>query len=252
MTFTNNLSCMRIALAIGLITGCSHDDPPNRTAKGVSEPVAPFHEDMVDIHGGRFDALGLRCRRGEPPDLATASRDYQLTEHDGQPFSIDRKLTTCDDYDACVVQHRCKASEDRCIGFARMPMADAKQFCAWRGARLPSYLEWQRAAIGVRGDEVDTAIRPCEPDDRAPSDQQLAMHCRLVSEVGLEFSLSGGFGGEWTRDTDCYANHGVIEVNTVGIDTHEQGWPQGRILGGTDPIMRSGVFRCVHDTVSLE
>ncbi len=74
-------------------------------------------------------------------------------------FMIDRDEVSVDDYRACVAAGSCVldplvAGDERYVSRDGLPMVnvtwgEAGDFCHWRGARLPTEAEWERAARGT-------------------------------------------------------------------------------------------------------
>jgi formylglycine-generating enzyme required for sulfatase activity len=76
------------------------------------------------------------------------------------PYWLDRTEVTVADYARCVAAHRCRALPFAAGGerFDRpsypaslVTYEDAKEYCAFRGARLPTEAEFERAARGPAG-----------------------------------------------------------------------------------------------------
>lgn len=114
--------------------------------------------DLVAIAGGDFlagcnEAIDSACFAIEKPGARRRVDD----------FSIDRTEVTVAAYRACVDAGKCTApgGDRHCNGsfpnrgghpINCVDWHQANTFCAWRGARLPSEWEWERAARGVDGD----------------------------------------------------------------------------------------------------
>ena len=104
---------------------------------------------------------GEQCAR-EP--LGNFCRSYadELLAHDVtlSPFFLDRTEVALGDYQRCVDAAACARAAippgDPRAGHAELPVTyvshtDAERYCAFRGARLPTEAEWERAARGLSG-----------------------------------------------------------------------------------------------------
>ena len=124
---------------------------------------------MLRVPGGRFvmgsslkaimSAAEL-CQRDAPTEVCRprAFADQQpLHTVELAGFWVDRTEVTVAEYDRCVEQQHCNAPPYR-AGAERFrkpeyPVSlvtwdDARNFCTWRGARLPTEAEFERASRG--------------------------------------------------------------------------------------------------------
>ena len=212
---------MRITVIVCLVAwGCSDRTPPPSEAPRPFFKEAPdgppahkapptLVEIMVTIPGGPF------VGRNPCPNPEYHYDAFYRDERPNEPlrvagFSIDREVVTCPQYAECVAATACPPlGPMECSSgnkWASVGSNSALAYCRWRGARLPSYREWQRAIRGVEGDVYPTGktldhARICERPTR-PNDDKLR-RCEHSSAAGVVYAVENSNYGEWTNEVGC-------------------------------------------------
>lgn len=124
---------------------------PSRSGKQPSAPSDPAGHSWVYVPGGTF-------RMGDPDGQADERPVHDVTL---PPFFVTRTEVTVEQYSRCVQAGRCSEPgvEKGCTWVNRkagMPVncvtwAQAEQFAAWAGGRLPAESEWEFVARGGSG-----------------------------------------------------------------------------------------------------
>ena len=114
-----------------------------------------------------------------------------------QAIAIDRRSVSCAQYRYCIRAHACTDQEHfGCEdGRAFIRYGEALDFCKWRGGRLPTASEWQKAA------RKDARVTPTADNSNACTlrgDPETGP-CEQRSGYGLEYTLPSI--GEWTATT---------------------------------------------------
>lgn len=120
-------------------------------------------------------------------------------------FKIDRRTVGCAQWRACVAAGACtEEKQTDCLDDLVLKRhSQAAELCRWRGGRLPTYVEWQRAVRGKSGKvsafgpghDLDRSCEPGRPVRRFYNT------CELTSEDNVITYTADG--EEWTLDIPC-------------------------------------------------
>jgi formylglycine-generating enzyme required for sulfatase activity len=183
---------------------------PSATAPSTDVP-----DDMLPVPGGTFmmGADGVGERDEQPAHPVTVPR-----------FLLDKTEVSNAKYLECVQAQACKPYRDNVArGFHAGPEAgfrgaeqpvvgvswyDARDYCTFRGKRLPREAEWERAARGDDGRTYAWGNEPPDPVRRACFGRKVGAKGATTMPVGSypegrgpygHFDLTGNVW-EWTND----------------------------------------------------
>jgi formylglycine-generating enzyme required for sulfatase activity len=123
----------------------------------------------IRLHGeNRGNGMGF-CAEYQATAERTLARDVHVSA-----FAIDRLEVTVAAYRACVHDSRCSldplvSGDERYIEGDTLPIVnvtwnEARELCAWRGGRLPTEAEWEKAARGDDGRRWPWGTHPRDED----------------------------------------------------------------------------------------
>lgn len=239
---------MKVFGATVVLGACCAASSGRVSAVGAGADVEADLGSQALVPGGSFVA---GCDETEPacPDLARPRRTEVLPT-----FRIDRYEVTEREYLGCVREGLC--TSDRTVwrdGLAMVvaTIGDARDYCAWRGMRLPTYLEWEKAARGVDGRRYPwgSGAPTCNLasycasksyDEILPSPLFVGRHPAGRSPYGLE-DMAGN-APEWTEcPPSAHACMGMVRGGNLSGD-------DGLLAYRAEPVTGSFVlgagFRC--------
>lgn len=209
----------------------------------IATPDAPRQklvDDMVFVPAGRMVARQLRCVGGLQRQ-PTSNVEHARQEQDA--FKIDRVTVSCEDYESCVASGACVPRDPRREGCIRkaatVAFYKAEAYCAWRGAALPTYAQWQRS---IRGKNADTYVSGATWIEGLvclrPTNDRPLRGCLQRSNDGVQYVTENINRSEWTRDVDCSELEGRLVHGVVAVDLMSQN------LDGISILETEAEFRC--------
>lgn len=184
-------------------------------------------------------AAAVISRRNVHRPITIAAADFELGANDGDSdekpahrvhvnaFAIDRHEVTVAEYGECVAQQRCtppgafhawcvaKSGGGRDLPINCVTYQQATAYCAFRGGRLPSELEWEHAARG--SDQRRYPWGSAAPTDQACWQSKQPCPIRVNGRDRSPFGLSDMAGNvsEWT--SSAYCNYADPKQCKVGV-----------------------------------
>jgi formylglycine-generating enzyme required for sulfatase activity len=211
-----------LAVAVILVAGCTsfHEKP------GFQETITAIKKlPMVLIPAGEFSMGSENSSPAQKPVHQVYLDDYYLDKYE----------VTNIRYSGCVMVGKCKRPTND-IEFSDPTLADypvvfvdwsmAQTYCYWRGGRLPSEAEWEKAARGTDGRIYpwgNNWIFDCVPANFGgcnDSAKPVGSYPAGVSPYGI-FEMAGNVW-EWTGDwyaENYYASLLPLSTNPTGPKT---------------------------------
>ncbi|MCY1056455.1 SUMF1/EgtB/PvdO family nonheme iron enzyme [Nannocystis sp. SCPEA4] len=209
-----------VTLSLGPVCGCNPPDADGTTG-GTTGP-GPFEElaGMMRVPAGKFwrgcNEVSGPCEDDPVAFLAlnVPYRELELSE-----FWIDKYEVTVEEYEACGTAGACTApngvawSDVSPPDVANLPVTgvsweQAVMYCAWRGKRLPTEAEWEKAARGTDGRRYpwgnehplcgQVHLLLGEPCERIRHVLPVDAHPRDISPYGV-IGMAGNVQ-EWVQD----------------------------------------------------
>ena len=216
---------------------------PAEASDGVGGPP---ERDMLTFEATTFTM-------GSPPDRG---REDERPAHEVQlsAFALDRREVTVGEYWSCVLAGVCQAPQGDDIpgqqGYlirptfddhpvVNVPWAEAKHYCTWRGDRLPTEAEWERAAggtVATGGTRIwpwgDTSTGGEANTASAGPGRPLPVGSWPADRSGAGLADMGGNVREWVLDWYKLDYYAVADESDPKGPASRRGEGSGRVVRG--------------------
>jgi formylglycine-generating enzyme required for sulfatase activity len=286
-------------LAALAAAGCGGEPTPASQSSAVQADagVLPLVEDMAEVPAGWYTAGCARVlnSRWFPYDCAERNPPRRVWV---SSFEIDRLEVTRGEYRRCVLAGRCPAFREYVSDVtieprpalddeiepwvpAQVLWSHAAAFCAWRGKRLPTEAEWEKAARGTDeriypwGDEPPTCdhgelVRdssiprwgyPQCPGDLMVSNDEGRPVGRFPAGASPDGLLDMyGNAGEWTLDLFPLQEHEMRGAAAYFVEERDghmvlhHDWSSAEFSSANPSVIdpTREVHRTVHGTFAAE
>jgi sulfatase modifying factor 1 len=214
----------------------------------------PVYADMVVVPAGQFmmgcSANDPDCEKDEGPQGGTV---VDVTE-----FSIDRNEVTVAEYEKCMGAGKCTRPKDHArnkycnVGLEErnkhpancVDWSEAVSYCQWQGKRLPTEVEWEKAARAGSSsrypwgqdvsctnailDDGKTLASAGDEPDGCGEDRSWPVGSRPANALGL-YDMHGNVG-EWT--SVWYSPEAIADY-AAGKSVGPAGGKQRVVRGGS-------------------
>jgi formylglycine-generating enzyme required for sulfatase activity len=211
-----------LLIALGALGSCQQSSPPPPAAAQSSVPAVASVAPPVPSRPAKGCPKGMASIPGAPFKVGNFSVNAAPEESPGfetkvATFCMDLSEVTVSDYSACTISGKCSAAHDD-RRFCNVRYSDrgnhpvncvdwhqAADYCAFRGARLPSEVEFEYAARG--GTEYRAYSWGNEPPDGRTCWKHVGGSCPVKQYPAGAFGLYDVIGNVWEWTDDWFGDY---------------------------------------------